>query len=291
LQDPVKVDVKMKRLIVVSAAAALILAVVPAAAAHDRVPAELNTPGTSQTLVLPEAAANAEVISLGIAVDPASGKLVEGFAILHPRWGYHHRPGHGGGPGGPGGPGGGGSCFSVLSKGANWKTIEPWLVNAANSEGLSQAFVLSNLNTDIAKWETAAGTDILGFGTATSDILIADTAAPDGSNEVYFADVSSSGSIAVTIVWGIFSGPPPGRELVEWDQVFDDVDFDWSSTGEAGKMDFENIATHELGHTVGLGHPDDSCVEETMYRFAGLGETKKRTLEAGDIAGVSGLYS
>ncbi len=99
-----------------------------------------------------------------------------------------------------------------------------------------------------------------------------------------------SGAIGVTIVWGIFNGPPFARELVEWDQVYDDTDFDWSSTGEAGKMDFENIATHELGHTVGMGHPDDSCLEETMYRFASEGETNKRTLEAGDSAGVKRLY-
>ena len=92
-------------------------------------------------------------------------------------------------------------------------------------------------------------------------------------------------------MWGVFNGPPFARELVEWDQVYDDMDFDWSSSGEADKMDFENIASHELGHTVGLGHPDDSCTQETMFRFAGLGETNKRTLEAGDIAGVSDLYS
>ena len=55
-------------------------------------------------------------------------------------------------------------------------------------------------------------------------------------------------------------------------------------------MDFENIATHELGHSVGMGHPADECTEETMYRFASEGETKKRDLNAGDIAGVNQLY-
>lgn len=77
---------------------------------------------------------------------------------------------------------------------------------------------------------------------------------------------------------------------MEWDQVYDDVDFDWSDNGEAGKMDFEEIATHELGHAVGLGHPEDSCTEETMYRYASLGETKKRDLNTGDIAGIATLY-
>ena len=56
-------------------------------------------------------------------------------------------------------------------------------------------------------------------------------------------------------------------------------------------MDFENIATHELGHAVGLGDLYNDCTEETMYGYASYGETKKRTLEAGDITGIKKLYS
>lgn len=256
----------------------------------------LTTPGTSKTLFLPAPADNSGVISLGTAVDPTTGKVVEGFAFIHPRTGYHHRPGHDGGP--PGGGGGGSKCFAFTSKGAKWKTLEPWLVNASNAAGLGSGFVLGNLAANIDKWEDAAdgvvdgvkGADILGNGSGTSTVLTADTAAPDGQNEVYFADIADPNAIAVTIVWGIFAGPPGGRELVEWDQVYDDVDFSWSQTGEAGKMDFENVATHELGHAVGMAHPDDSCTEETMYRFASPGETKKRTLNTGDITGINQLY-
>lgn len=273
----------------------------PVLAAPTTQTATLATLGTSRTLTLPEAADAALVISLGTAVDPTTGKAVEGIAIIHPKKGYHHRPGHSGGPGGGGGDTGS-TCFNYLATGAKWKAIEPWIVNAANLDGLTEDFVFNNLIGDIAEWEDAAdGTlgngesvDILGDGSTTSAILVADTAAPDGNNEVYFADVDSSGAIAVTIVWGIFRGPPNGRELVEWDQVYDDVDFDWTEDatvpGAETRMDFENIAQHELGHSKGMGHPDDSCTDETMYRFATEGETKKRGLHSGDIAGIAGLY-
>ena len=40
----------------------------------------------------------------------------------------------------------------------------------------------------------------------------------------------------------------------------------------------------------GLSHPGDTCTEATMYRFTQEGETKKRTLNAGDIAGIQALY-
>lgn len=221
------------------------------------------------------------LFSLGTAV--IDEKVVEGLMFVHYKRENARPPLASRG-------GGGSTCYAFLAKGAKWKTVEPWVVNTANSEGLSDGFVLSNLAADIQKWEIASSFDILGSGSTSGSVLVADTSSPDNINEVYFADVSSQGAIAVTIVWGIFSGSPSQRELVEWDQIYDDVDFDWSSSGEAGKMDFENIATHELGHSVGMGHPSGECTEETMYAYANYGETKKRTLNAGDIKGVSGLY-
>ena len=222
-----------------------------------------------------------DVFNLGTAV--VDGKNVEGYVFVHHRE-FAKPPGAGNNKQSE-------TCFVFLAKGAKWKTVEPWLGNPANTEGLNGAFVTDNLATDIQKWENHANVDILGAGTSTAAMLIADTAAPDGLNEVYFSDISDPGAIAVTIVWGVFSGPPAQRELVEWDMVYDQIDFDWSGNGEAGTMDFENIATHEIGHAAGMSHPPDTCTEETMYRFADFGETKKRDLNAGDITGIQQLYA
>jgi hypothetical protein len=250
-------------------------------AAPDFSNATLTAPGTQRELILPPAAENSNVISLGDGIDPQTGQVVQGFAIIHKKLSQAKPNGAGGTKN---------QCYGFLASGAKWKNVEPWIVNGANSEGLDPNFIESNLSGNIAKWETAAGVNILGTGSQTNSALVADTSSPDGQNEAYFANVSSSGSIAVTIVWGIFSGPPSQRQLVEWDQVYDDTDFNWSASGEAGKMDFENISTHELGHSVGLADLYNSCTQETMYGYAQNGETQKRDLNAGDVAGVASLY-
>lgn len=229
---------------------------------------------------------------LGTRRDPQSGKTVEGYAFLKlkdsaVRGGNSNKPA------------GKSACYAYLAKGAKWKAAaEPWEMNAANSRGLDEATLVAREAADIAVWEDAAdgvvgsgsGVNILGNGTQTSLDYSAGAGTLNGKNEVYFANASGNSVIAVTTVWGVFGGPVNQRELVEWDMVFDDADFNWSLTGAAGAMDFDNIATHELGHAVGLGHPSGTCTLETMYAYASNGETLKRDLNTGDITGINLLY-
>ncbi len=106
----------------------------------------------------------------------------------------------------------------------------------------------------------------------------------DGHNVVLWG--STGGSIATCYYWYY---PSTGR-LVEFDIVFED-DFTWSSTGEAGEYDVQNIATHELGHTLVLGDLYGAGdTEKTMYGYGSLGETKKRSLHQDDIDGIRYIY-
>jgi len=254
---------------------------VPVLADQQRVATNLVTPGVAKTLILPPAADNSPVIYLGSAVDPGSGKMVEGYAIIHPAKGGKKGPPNGTGDSSKS------QCFAFLAKDAKWKQVEDYMVDTIGS-GLGDAFVRDNLAGNISKWEDAAIADILGNEIA-GIVDGADTVSPDNKNEVLFGSLDS-GTIGVTIVWGIFGGKPANRELVEWDQVYNTL-YQWSDNGEAGKMDFENIATHELGHSIGLGDLYDAgCTEETMYGYATEEEVKKHTLEAGDIAGIFELY-
>ena len=139
-----------KRIWAVFAILGLILGTTQVFAQPNFSNATLDTPGTSRTLVLPTPADNAIVISLGTGVDPQTGKVVEGLALIHYKKDFTHKPNH------PSSGGGTSKCFSFLSQGAKWKTVEPWLVNPANTRGLTSSFVFTNLASNIAKWEDAA---------------------------------------------------------------------------------------------------------------------------------------
>jgi len=94
-------------------------------------------------------------------------------------------------------------------------------------------------------------------------------------------------------------------ELLESDIFFNSV-FPWSTseTGVPGRFDLQSVATHEIGHLVGLGH---SALGETDIRPTGgrrviasgavmfpiamaAGTTTDRTLQPDDVAGVSNAY-
>ena len=71
------------------------------------------------------------------------------------------------------------------------------------------------------------------------------------------------------------------------------TDYSWSldASLEPTKMDFDNIATHELGHAFGLADLyTSSCSIQTMFGYSTEGEISKRTLEQGDIKGIQTLY-
>ncbi len=195
----------------------------------------------------------------------------------------------------PAKPGGSSTCYSYLASGAKWKTPENWLINPANNFGLTGIFLRDTTAAAIGEWEAAAnGVNIMGNGTLTGATLSADESAPDGKNEIYFGSIADPGVIAVTITWGYFGGNPNTRQLFEMDQIYDQADFSWSGSAIANPlaMDYENIAQHELGHGLGMGHAPNTaaCNQETMFPYAQNGETLKRDLGPGDIAGIKGLY-
>jgi hypothetical protein len=170
------------------------------------------------------------------------------------------------------------ACYKFLKGKAKWRSTESY-------------YVSSNVNADavgagVAEWENYGG-EI--FGQQISGERPWDTY--DGYNAITYGDFVDECElagqepcvIAVTGVWIL------GKSILEYDMIFDS-DFAWSNN-DSSAMDWQNIATHELGHSAGMGDLYDGvCSEETMYGYSSEGETKKRDLNTGDIAGIQALY-
>ena len=178
------------------------------------------------------------------------------------------------------------TCFSFLANGAAWNGVADYVSTFA-------------ITTSVGEWNAAAnnvGADI--FGTRVGGEVPPFTGDLDEVNSAQFGAYANSNAIAVTVVWGVFRGPPSQRRLVEWDILMNGhlagktggTFLFGDATSNPNVMDTQNIVAHELGHAAGLGHAPSGCTEETMFGFAGVGETNKRSLEAGDRAGINALY-
>ncbi len=284
LNTKIESSVVLKSLIIALVGFMLIFAVLPS---YDSFADKPDDIGKSKYSV------SVEEITIPAQAKLPDGRIAEKVVHVFYEEGFAHRSGHdkGGGPPDKGGKGGGDKCFSVLAKGAKWKVVENYIVDPTNAQNIPDSLITQATTAGINEWNVNSPETI--FGNEVTGTVQASTigVSMNDQNEMIFADIDRPGVIAVTFTWGIYGGPPQARELVEWDAVYDDQDFDWGdATSNPALMDLQNIITHELGHSGGLGHPESTCVDETMYAFASAGETKKRDLNAGDKAGINNLY-
>ena len=118
-----------------------------------------------------------------------------------------------------------------------------------------------------------------------------------------FREVSSGAEIKV--FWASIDGPgnvlaqttfwynPFTKEISQAEIKFDSGD-SWfvastlSCTGTGNAFDIMNVAVHEIGHSLGLGHVNDRLL--SLYGYASPGETLKRSLGFGDQRGLDKLY-
>lgn len=62
----------------------------------------------------------------------------------------------------------------------------------------------------------------------------------------------------------------------------------WSVNGALSRIDVQSVATHEIGHQLGLAHSPIQAA--TMFYATGRGDTSQRSLHSDDIAAVCALY-
>jgi len=230
-----------------------------------------------------------------------SDRVLSSRTFIHFRKAHVKPPWAGGGGGGkPGGKDQG--YYTYLSKGAKWKTVEEFRLNAncgENASSAPKALIAAAVAAGMSEWETHAGADVFD-AIVDNELVSYKDGAYRGWNTISFGDYGDPNVIGVARVWGYFSGKPDQREIIEAHIQLNDPPFEWGDATVDGDgdgspdhwiMDVQNILTHELGHAAGMGDVyQPEAGEETMYGYSGEGETKKRDLYTGDKTGIGELY-
>ena len=198
----------------------------------------------------------------------------------------------------------GGTCASPNpDNGAN--NLHGWKVPAGGltykfvakvPNGLDLNAVESAIQAAAASWDSKTGATLLIYGGRTSKD---NPGVWNGQSSIGFGNVPG-GAIAVAFV-RVKNG-----EVVEADVVLGNG-FKWSTnnglsedpasaaddcTGADGKMDVNDITTHEIGHVIGVAHTSDDSVNnaQTMFPFGSYRELFKRSPAGGDTTALTAIY-
>jgi len=177
-----------------------------------------------------------------------------------------------------------GICWGTF---ATWDANTPvnYVINTKNRQKLSATFITSTIFASAETWDIETGTELFSNTYTISPIVRYGRF--DGKNAIVL-DTAPVGTIAVTSIWYYTIS----KQIVEFDIKFN-TNYKWGdAVVNPAVMDLQDIATHELGHGVGLNDMyNGACNQVTMYGYGSYGEIIKRTLEAPDIEGLLSLYT
>ncbi|MEO1537115.1 MAG: matrixin family metalloprotease [Pseudomonadota bacterium] len=137
--------------------------------------------------------------------------------------------------------------------------------NLALNNGATDDSIDDTLNEALEAWENVAAVDFVRddenpmftFGAAEIDIQFAGVA--------------------------IFGPDEPGLNTLESGEIFFNSQYLWSDNGGVNSTDFYAVALHEIGHMIGLDHPDDPTqIMNAVIQVDELGD--------GDIQGAQFIY-
>ncbi|HVT73334.1 MAG TPA: immunoglobulin domain-containing protein [Lacunisphaera sp.] len=167
----------------------------------------------------------------------------------------------------------------------------PVTINVNNfftlTDGTTQATCIQNAMTSSSRgWNQylsgIAFVPTIGTGTTGHD--------GNNANEIFFSSTAydyswDDSTLAVTTVW-----VQNGDTRVEGDILLNNA-FAWDSyrgAQKSGVFDLQRVVLHELGHVLGLDHPDEHGQSVTAIMNSVISDTD--SLQADDIAGAQALY-
>ncbi len=204
---------------------------------------------------------------------------------------YVGKPDWAGGPGGPGGPKEDKGGYKLLRGGVKWADEDLPVKYSIDISGYDGDGAFNAIVAAFETWDAeVVGTELFDNDVGTAK---AEESGENWNNiNTISWDSLDERIIAQCTIWFYVNT----KEIIEFDIVFNTqqpwgIDDNIEDDVLIDAYDIQNIATHESGHTLHLGDLYEGKYSEmTMYGYANMGETKKRSLEWGDQNGVHKLY-
>lgn len=196
-------------------------------------------------------------------------------------------------------------CALALAAGAHVRLIHPsngkalkWgrpqtvniVFNSTGSDDIAGGSHLAALRNALAAWNEAGGTEIhVAEITTPSQMARTDWAADNIHLVLFDEDDSSgyfppgSGTVAITPVWFFDSGA-----ITDADILFNGSGYSFTTSGEPGRFDVQDVAAHELGHFFGLDH--SGCAGSTMYPYVDPSVILHRSISADEVHALRQAY-
>ena len=164
------------------------------------------------------------------------------------------------------------------------------VINDIGSDNISDGSYETSLRNAIDAWNDVEGSVVhLAENTSASQQARTDWES-SGIHLMYFDENNSSGyfpfgsgTVAITPLWFFGSGA-----ISDADVLFNGANFQFTTSGEPGQFDVQDVATHELGHLLGLDH--SGVAGATMYPYVDTTVILHRSLSKDDSQGMREAY-
>lgn len=187
----------------------------------------------------------------------------------------------------------GATSSPYLLTGYRWNTKNPKIQLYLNKANLPSSIsdvgsVKSAIIASEGLWDASTSQALFASGIKDTTAQVSNKA-PDYLNVHSFMPLSDARTIAYAQTWYSRSTVGGYYSALDSDVVYN-TKFGWSFGGSGGSIDFQTIASHELGHTLGLLDLYTSNSASKTQMMYGYYTGQKRTLGSGDKAGIQKLY-
>ena len=180
----------------------------------------------------------------------------------------------------------------------DWRIFDNFADGQANNNVTPDANFPGWLGAEVALWKAASEWASRSHGTGAGDPTQTNIGDGGANFDFFFAGAATSAGTSNQNVASVLPSCGGGGTLAYvltpisdgWTLKYCD-EWTWAdgpSTINGSQFDIQDIGTHELGHSLGLGHSSNGGA--TMFGAAGSGQISGRSLHSDDIAGVQFVY-